>query len=443
MTREPREKGLFWPATGWVTLLGAWFFLVYGACNWFTDQRQSGVGQWFWEWEKHIPFIPEFIVPYMSMDLLFVGAFFLCRSRAELRTLVKRLFWVVAASGLCFLLFPLEFGMPRPVPEGWAKPWFEFLHAGDLPYNMAPSLHISLRSIVWITYGRHLRGGLRTVAKIWFVLVGASTLLVWQHHVIDVVTGFLMAWAVVAALPEVKNVWKGEVSAVHKKLSYRYGLAAVACAVLMIPGGAFSFFAWPATALAIMALTYATANEQHLQKINGTLTPAAEWILLPVILVTHAIQRKWLRTDPHLRELTPGVWFGRKVTNLEAKAMLDRGVTAVLDLTAESNAAGLLRERTHYLNLPTLDWTMPSTATLDRGTEFIEAQRHHGQVYLHCQLGLLRSACMAAAWLLKSGTALNAEDAVQQLKAIQPAVVLPADAVHRLDTWNQSGKAST
>ena len=44
-----------------------------------------------WDWERHIPFVREFIVPYWSLDLFFCGAFFLCRSRAELNLLTKRL----------------------------------------------------------------------------------------------------------------------------------------------------------------------------------------------------------------------------------------------------------------------------------------------------------------------------------------------------------------
>ena len=92
----------------------------------------------------------------------------------------------VLASGACFLLFPLRFGWERPEPEGWTAFLFRALYANDLPFNMAPSLHISLRSLVWIVYGKYLRGRLRTAVKVWFIVIGLSTILVWQHHLIDV-----------------------------------------------------------------------------------------------------------------------------------------------------------------------------------------------------------------------------------------------------------------
>ena len=49
------------------------FLVVYGGCNWITAQR-SDVGLLNFEWERHIPFVPLLIVPYLSIDLFFVAA---------------------------------------------------------------------------------------------------------------------------------------------------------------------------------------------------------------------------------------------------------------------------------------------------------------------------------------------------------------------------------
>src|SRR5438270_13463445 len=53
------------------------FLIVYGGCNWITSHR-TGVGTFYFEWERRIPFVPFFILPYMSIDLFFVAAPFLC-----------------------------------------------------------------------------------------------------------------------------------------------------------------------------------------------------------------------------------------------------------------------------------------------------------------------------------------------------------------------------
>jgi Dual specificity phosphatase, catalytic domain/PAP2 superfamily len=410
-----REPGLFWPAAGRLLLAGAVFGLVYRGCNLFTSHR-TDVGVCMWDWERHIPFVREFIVPYWSLDLLFCGAFFLCRSREELNLLTKRLVTVVLASGACFLLFPLKMGLPRPEPAGWTAPLFRALYAGDLPYNLAPSLHISLRSILWVFYGAHLSGGLRRGAKLWFMLIGLSTLLVHQHHVIDVGAGFLMGWAILAAFPDPRQRRRAPRDL---RLAVRYGLGALACAGLAF---AWIGFAWPAAALAIVALAYATGRPHLLGKENGTLSPAAEWCLLPVILLSRLIQRRWRKQSPAWCELTPGVSFGRRPAASEARALVANGPLAVLDLTAERNAPAAFREHAHYLNLPLLDLVTPPAASLDEAVEFI--RRHHTErrVLIHCELGLLRSARVAEQWLIATGECPDLASARDRLRELVPAL---------------------
>src|SRR5437016_47649 len=59
------------------------FLIVYGWCNWITSQRDD-VGTLYFGWERFIPFVPWMIVPYLSIDLFFVTAPFLCRDEREL-----------------------------------------------------------------------------------------------------------------------------------------------------------------------------------------------------------------------------------------------------------------------------------------------------------------------------------------------------------------------
>lgn len=416
MNRTAREKGLFWPALWRLALCGAVFVLVYQFCNRFTAGRTDRM-VWMWDWEKHIPFVRAFVIPYWSLDLFFCGAFFLCGSKVELNLLTKRLLAVTIASGVCFLLFPMEMGVTRPEPEGWTAPFFRVLYAGDLPYNLAPSLHISLRSLVWIVYGAHLRGWSRRITKFWFMAIGLSTLLVWQHHVIDVATGFLMGWLIAAVIrdPRVETTRNPSL-----KFALRYGVGAAACA-----GLAFLWigFAWPTVALGIMALAYATGNARLLGKENGTLSPAAEWCLLPVILVRNFIQRRWLAEQPAWREIIPGVMFGRILMAHEAEDLLTCGPLAVLDLTAESNAPAPFRERAIYKNIPLLDLVRPEDADVEIAVDFIRAQLPAARVFVHCQLGLQRSAAVVARLLQKTGHAKNQIVAGEMIRRIDPRVV--------------------
>ena len=412
-----REPGLLWPALWRLALAGGLFIIVYAGCNRYTAGRDD-VSVWMWEWERQIPFVREMVVPYWSLDLFFCGAFFLCTSKLELNLLTKRLITVTLLSGLCFLLFPLKMGLPRPEPVGWTAPLFLALYANDLPYNLAPSLHISLRSLIWVFYGAHLTGRLRQITKLWFILIGASTLLVWQHHLIDVATGFLAGWAVAALIPDPRQTATCNPS---RKLALRYGTGAVICA-----GLAFLWFgfAWLAVALGIVALAYATGLSRLLGKENGTLSPAAEWCMLPVMLGAWLVQRRWLKRQPAFREITPGVSFGRKPNAHEAAELVRDGPLAVLDLTAEGNAPVAFREHALYLNLPLLDLVPPQTEDIERALDFIREQQPQRRVLIHCQLGLQRSATIAAHWLVASGKAENLESAKSTLRQMDPALVL-------------------
>ncbi len=189
---SPRRP--WWQAALWLALLGPTFFVVYGWCNAFTSHR-ADVGSFFFEWERRIPFVPAMIVPYMSIDLFFAGSFFLCRDKVTLRTLALRILLAIGLSAAGFLLFPLRYGWPRPAVHGWFGALFAPLNAFDQPYNLCPSLHISLRAILWRVYGPATRAWpwLWGTAGTWFALIGLSTLLVYQHHIIDLVGGYLVA----------------------------------------------------------------------------------------------------------------------------------------------------------------------------------------------------------------------------------------------------------
>jgi len=410
VTGAKSEPGLLWRRLAWLAGCGAWFFIAYGFTNWFTAQR-SDVGTWYYEWEKQVPFVPELIVPYWSLDLLFAIAFFLPKTRRELRILGVRIFMLITLSCICFLLWPMKFDLPRPVPTGWTEPWFRFLHANDLPFNLAPSLHIGLRAIFWITYGRHLRGWLRSAMRWWFIVIGASTLLVWQHHLIDVVTGFLMAYAIVALLPDREaqpgpRGWIGKPARASLRLAGRYGAGALLCTIAALPGGGWLWFGWPAFACGLTAFAYVTDNPRWLQKHSATPTPAAEWILLPVTVISRLWQWRWLRVSPPWREVAPGVFFGRRLTDREARAFLaEHPDAAVIDLTAENKEASPFRENARYFPLPILDLTTPDAETCASACAIIREQLLSGPVFIHCLLGLGRSAHIAAAWLLETGVA--------------------------------------
>jgi protein phosphatase len=100
-----------------------------------------------------------------------------------------------------------------------------------------------------------------------------------------------------------------------------------------------------------------------------------------------------------------------------------RGVKAVLDLTAEFSEApaflGLV-----YQNIQILDLTGLNAAQLQKSVGFISEHEKKGIVYVHCKVGYSRTAAAAGAYLLASGQAITAGEAVALLRAARPSIVI-------------------
>src|SRR6266496_1878860 len=143
------------------------FLVVYSGCNWITGQR-SHVGSFYFQWERGIPFVPFMILPYMSIDLFFIAAPFLCRTEEELRIFSRRVIAAILIAGLCFLLFPLHFAFPRPQASGWLGTVFDWFRGMDSPYNLLPSLHAAFTLILLDLYARNLRGVFLFATMLWF-----------------------------------------------------------------------------------------------------------------------------------------------------------------------------------------------------------------------------------------------------------------------------------
>ncbi len=408
-------------------LLSLLFLVVYPACNWITSLRPD-VGTWYFEWEQRIPFVPFMILPYMSIDLFFVAAPFLCADERELRTLAKRITFAIAAAGVCFLLFPLRFAFDRPVASGWLGVIFDAFRGLDKPYNLFPSLHITLRTILADTYARHTKGALRIASVVWFILIAFSAVLTYQHHVVDVAGGFVLAafcFYLFRETPALSQV------APNRRVAAYYAAGCVAAATL---GGVMW---WPAVTTGIMTVAYLGAGVGVFRKEAGRVPLSAKLVLGPVLI---GQQLSLLYYRRHCRAwdvVTPNVWIGRKLSDDEATDAIGQGVGAVLDLTGEfSEAQPFLSVA--YRNIPILDLTAPTPRQLREAVAFIEEHAGKGVVYVHCKIGYSRSAAVVGAYLLASGQARTVEAAVETLRATRPSIVVRPEATAALQAFAQT-----
>ena len=192
----------------WASTLSLYFLAVYGLANGVTARRAAGgavIPTFYFAWERKIPFIAPFIVPYMSIDLFFLAGPFVCTTIRELRTYIKRIVVATTIAGVFFVLMPLRLAFDRPQPNDLFGRVFEFLHRIDHPYNRAPSLHLAYCVILWMVYARHTRGGARWALGIWFLLIAVSPLFIAQHQLIDLIAGLALAWLCILIFAETRS----------------------------------------------------------------------------------------------------------------------------------------------------------------------------------------------------------------------------------------------
>jgi membrane-associated phospholipid phosphatase len=192
MTRTASTAQRPWKrATAWFLLLGIFFYLSYGLSNWLASIR-TNVPAIVFNWEHAVPFVTWTIIPYWSTHVFFAVSFFLCRNRTELDSHAKRLLSAQVIAVACFIAYPLRISFARPHIEGTFGFLFEPLSLLDQPFNQAPSLHVATMTILYDLYARLLPRWALLPFAAWSLIVIVSVMTTYQHHFIDVPTGFLL-----------------------------------------------------------------------------------------------------------------------------------------------------------------------------------------------------------------------------------------------------------
>ena len=187
-----------WPHLRYATLLSIantlWFVLVYDGMDALTARRSFRVPVHF-PAELAIPFVPAMTLFYMSIYLLFWMAPFVLRTRREFRALVVTMAVAIFCGGIGFLLFPanLAFAQPREEDLGVWSALFHFADKLNLTYNLLPSLHVAFAVICVAVFSARAPLTGKVLLWFWAAMVAASTVLIHQHHLLDVATGWLLA----------------------------------------------------------------------------------------------------------------------------------------------------------------------------------------------------------------------------------------------------------
>ena len=421
-----------WPwrrALAWLAFLGPFFFLTYGLANWSASQR-ADVPSLAFGWESGIPFWQWTILPYWTIDLLYGLSLFVCTTQRELGTHARRLLTAQLIAIGCFVAAPLRFSFSHPAADGVWGDLFAVLAGFDRPYNQMPSLHIALAVILWAIYARRIEGVARLAMDAWFALICVSALTTYQHHFIDIPTGFLLGMLCLWAWPfpeegdgrPIATQWR------WTRDPQRWRIAAVYAAVALLlgatalhAGGAALWLLWGSVSLLLVAFAYAALGAAAFQKgADGRLSIAARWLFAPYLAGAWLNSRAWTWRDKEAAAVGDGVFFGRVPTQRELAAS---PFTGVVDVTAEFD---LRRGDRELAVVPMLDLVRPNALALAQAAQAIERLRASGPVLVCCALGYSRSACAVAAWLLASGRARDVDAALAAVRGARAGVVLDA-----------------
>lgn len=141
--------------------------------------------------EERLPFLPIFVYPYVLTHL--VGALLIVTVRDY-----QRFLRMARATGLAlltayatYLLFPVWLERPR-LDVTSPHTWLLSIIYHDKSYNHFPSLHVTLS---WLAvYASQVSRPTRVWLTVLTVGISASTVLVKQHYIADVLAGFTLAW---------------------------------------------------------------------------------------------------------------------------------------------------------------------------------------------------------------------------------------------------------
>ena len=152
-------------------------------------------------WDDAIPFVSIFAVPYLSLYLL-TGLTLLVAvlgKRRKYRDTVVTMTSVLLISYVVFWQWQTIVVRPDIVSSDLFSRLVAWVYSHDAPYNAFPSLHVSLSTTCALTWLRS-QWPSRPLFVGWSLLVAASTVLIKQHYLADVIGGALLAAVCFAAV---------------------------------------------------------------------------------------------------------------------------------------------------------------------------------------------------------------------------------------------------
>jgi membrane-associated phospholipid phosphatase len=165
------------------------FFVLYPLINHFSMSRDAHVLYTYYD--SILPFVPAFIIPYMSGFVMPMLLYVLIKNRIFFRKAALSYMITFGIAYATYFAYPVKVVIrPESINSIFASV-FQWYYPVDLPYNAFPSLHVAqpvLAALLAYHYDKQYWWML-----LWAAVIALSTILVKQHYLADVAAGFVLA----------------------------------------------------------------------------------------------------------------------------------------------------------------------------------------------------------------------------------------------------------
>jgi len=407
-----------------LALCSVTFMIVYNIAAWYASKLYY-VPSFVLDFEKHIPFISWSIIPYMSSGIFFCLVFFFCKDNEQLEILTKRILFVTIVAGLCFVVFPLRFNLPKPPSNDIiSNCFFQFLKMFDSPFNQSPSLHMAYAFIFW-TILRNLKKW-RLFLMIWLILLGISTLTTFQHHFIDVITGAILAHISFIVFPYSKNDFRYRNFHIANYY-FLCGWIVIFISVLLNQffGNIWLILLWLAMMIILIGYHYQNNNIYFLKNRNGNIPRFKKVFYFPYLLIYKLFWK--LRRNKYPIEILPSIYISSRPNIEETKFLNIDENSIVYDLSAEMEELNRIRNQSNYHFYPFLDigtFDIDETRKLVNhiSDDYIRLPKN-GKILIHCTMGYTRSTVIAIL-VMRKILSLPLDEAITKIKNINKNAVI-------------------
>lgn len=169
------------------------FYALYGAASFISQYNPFQFRLWL-PFEANIPFYPWFSVFYLAVGLPGILLVSNLTTRYEINLLLKIMLGQTAFASIMFIILPLQLGFQPGATHETTNWFYQLADTVNLERNQFPSLHVTFTvttSTLLMQYLKPVEKLLMTVVAFCVVL---STLLIHEHHLIDIGGGVLLAW---------------------------------------------------------------------------------------------------------------------------------------------------------------------------------------------------------------------------------------------------------